>query len=417
MGSSGGWLHGLTSTLAGIYGNPVGAEQQAMKDLFSNKSDDEVLKIVKSVNDLASNLGADVSSINTIVTGMQNNTLGNLATGSGPALAAADSGIVMADASGGSVRSSFGLQQQHALKVLSQGQLSGKALMALDDALGGPRWEDAKQGIDVWAQMLGAHEAQNTIKEYAGYRSNSYGITLGADTQLRTGLKVGLAFTVADGTSIKSRDALSKTYLKTHLINFYGSYSPHKTWFVDTSVGGGIAKFRGNRLQATDLYKNQHHGKVFNGMLSSGYNIKIGPGFFLTPYGLAQGSITLTRPYTETGGSLPVSPNGTRITSLRLGGGLKMAMAHALSNEWALIPQGSLSYMRELNPNARTLRATWANAAIPLRTSSTGAHIVDLGLGMTIKAHMGFKVSANYNATIKKAYLGHAGTLKVAYQF
>jgi outer membrane autotransporter protein len=127
---------------------------------------------------------------------------------------------------------------------------------------------------------------------------------------------------------------------------------------------------------------------------------------------------TLTSPYTERAGSQPgTSLGGARIDSFRLGGGLKVTSAHKLSSDWALIPHGSVSYTREFNPNARTLEAIQAGAPVSLRTAPTGANIFDLGAAATLKSTQGVKVSANYNATFKKAYLGQTGSLRFTYQF
>ena len=160
-------LSALADVLARIYDNPVGTAQQALKALFVDKSHEEVVDMMESLDALGADLKTDASSLFTMISRVGNAISEHSAAGATPALAAADSGLAMAGAgSVGSARSSFGLQQQQALKGLTQGALNGKALMALEDALGGPRWQDptaAQQGhgIDIWAQVLGARETQN----------------------------------------------------------------------------------------------------------------------------------------------------------------------------------------------------------------------------------------------------------------
>ena len=276
------------------------------------------------------------------------------------------------------------------------------------------------QGLEFWGKILGSTEDQESRAGYDGYKANTYGFTLGANTHLMDGVNMGLAFSMAKSEVKERVDSSSKTKTNNYFVSLYGSYSPLNTWFVDGVLTAGSGKYDQKRVDSFNsatIYDSKFGGTTFNGTFKVGQGYKLADGMMVRPYAATSLGSTTIDAHTETGGAGAISLPKARLNTAQLGVGAAASMVTKMADNWTMAPNMNISYMREFCTKARTLNATMVGVPVALSTPKFAADIISGGVGVKMENTEGVSVAVDYAATGKDNYIAHTGMIRVAKAF
>lgn len=161
---------------------------------------------------------------------------------------------------------------------------------------------DAIQNRGVWVQGFGNTATQDNRQGIAGYDSDTMGVAVGADKEVRPGMRLGISASYAS-TDVDSNTTTRKNSdIKTYQGNIYGSLD-RGNWFTQ-----GIVGFAYNDIETTrDITtvpataKGDTNGYTYIARAATGYKKTMANGLDVVP----NASLTLignhTDGYTETG--------------------------------------------------------------------------------------------------------------------
>ncbi len=276
------------------------------------------------------------------------------------------------------------------------------------------------QGLEFWGKLLGSKEDQESRAGYQGYKANTYGFTLGANTHLMDGVNMGLAFSMAKSEVKERVDSSSKTKTNNYFVSLYGSYSPLNTWFVDGVLTAGSGKYDQKRVDSFNsgkIYDSKFGGTTFNGTFKVGQGYKLADGMMVRPYAATSLGSTTIDAHSETGGAGSITLPKTRLNSAQLGVGAAASMVTKMADNWTMAPNLNISYMREFCTKARTLNATMVGVPVALSTPNFAADIISGGVGVKMENTEGVSVAVDYAATGKNNFIAHTGMIRVAKAF
>lgn len=130
--------------------------------------------------------------------------------------------------------------------------LSGKVMLASMDSGAGLVSDDAPLTHGVWGKVFGSEARQGANGGFAGYKANTYGLSLGTDTLVNNNWVLGAAFTFAN-TDVGLRD------------NFAGDGSDIKTYQLTGYFTRDFGKWY---LEGMLAYARQEFDSVRNTTIS-----------------------------------------------------------------------------------------------------------------------------------------------------
>jgi outer membrane autotransporter protein len=299
------------------------------------------------------------------------------------------------------------------------------SLRGADSQTGMAAGDMVGRGIELWALPYLSTFTQDLKDGVSGYKADSRGITIGADTvvadNLRVGLAVGYANTDIDGKDSSLGDT---SEIDSYQATLYASYSP-APWFLDVQLDYGFNQndqVRKFTVATTNFSSIENLTADFD---SSSYRARIGGGLTktfngveLTPNLFMQYTYNETDSYKETG-SNGVSMADSDNSSFLTGVGLRIAYPVAVQGG-RLIPEMRLGYRREFNDDAPTTAFSMVNLpelASTIRGASPSQNIYNVGLGLTFLSNDKLSISGNYDYQGTDSSDGHVGYLRVKYKF
>jgi outer membrane autotransporter protein len=301
------------------------------------------------------------------------------------------------------------------------------SLRGADSQTGMAAGDMVGRGIELWALPYLSTFTQDLKDGISGYKANSRGITVGADTvvadNLRVGLAVGYANTDLDGKDASLGDS---SEIDSYQATLYASYNP-APWFVDVQLGYGF-----NQNDQTRKFAVVQTSSGFSSIEnltadydSSSYRARIGGGLTktfsgveLTPNLFMQYTYSETDSYKETG-SNGVNMSSSDTTSVLGGIGLKIAYPVAVEGG-RLIPEVRIGYTREFNDDAPSTPFSMVNLpelTSTIRGAKPSQNIYNIGLGLTFLSNDKLSLSGNYDYQGTDSSDGHVGYLRLKYKF
>lgn len=301
------------------------------------------------------------------------------------------------------------------------------SLRGADSQTGMAAGDMVGRGIELWALPYLSTFTQDLKDGISGYKADSRGITVGADTvvadNLRIGLAVGYANTDLDGKDASLGDS---SEIDSYQATLYASYNP-APWFVDVQLGYGF-----NQNDQTRKFAVTQASSGFSSIEnltadydSSSYRARIGGGLTktfsgveLTPNLFVQYTYSETDSYKETG-SNGVNMSASDTTSVLGGIGLKLAYPVAIEGG-RLIPEVRIGYTREFNDDAPSTPFSMVNLpelTSTIRGAKPSQNIYNVGLGLTFLSNDKLSLSGNYDYQGTDSSDGHVGYLRLKYKF
>lgn len=277
---------------------------------------------------------------------------------------------------------------------------------------------DESTRYGIWGSPFYSQTSQKKNKSGSGYKTKSYGGTIGFDTKANDELTIGAAVSILN-TKVKHKDvkAGDKTTANVAMFSLYGIQQLPKDFFIEAIASFGSSKVTNSEKIVKSTATAKYDSLTYGAEAIGGYNYKGIESVVITPmlgFGYTK---FVDGGYTETGAAYPRTITkrssdrpeviaGTRIaTSMDVNGINVTPEAHAFVRH--AFNNKSLKIESKINGLAEQL------APISVKPIQT---YYNLGLGFTAKDG-NMEYSAGYDATIAKKYVGHQGTLKVRVNF
>lgn len=301
------------------------------------------------------------------------------------------------------------------------------SLRGADSQTGMAAGDMVGRGIELWALPYLSTFTQDLKDGVSGYKADSRGITVGADTvvadNLRVGLALGYANTDLDGKNASLGDS---SEIDSYQATLYASYSP-APWFVDVQLGYGFNQndqirkfavvqpssgFSSIENLTADYDSSSYRARISGGMTKTFSGVELTPSLFM------QYTYSETDSYKESGTN-GVNMSDSDTTSVLGGIGLKLAYPVAIEGG-RLIPEVRIGYTREFNDDAPSTPFSMVNLpelTSTIRGAKPSQNIYNVGLGLTFLSNDKLSLSGNYDYQGTDSSDGHVGYLRLKYKF
>ena len=274
----------------------------------------------------------------------------------------------------------------------------------------------------AWVSPFYSQTTQKARGSRAGYKADSYGATIGFDTQANADLTVGLAGTYAK-TDAKHKNFKSgdKTEADTFMFSVYGIQQLTNNWFLQGHAAYATNKVKSSEklttATTTQIAKATYDVTSYNTELLAGYNYSLAE-VIVTPLVGASYTRVNSSGYTETGAT-----NQNRTVSMKATNkfeavaGMRAQMTteieginvtpeihgfvrHDLIGKDAKVTSNISGMVNSMTPkSAKALKTTF-----------------NVGLGVNAVSGM-YEYGAGYDLFAANKTIGHQGTLKVRVNF
>jgi outer membrane autotransporter protein len=264
--------------------------------------------------------------------------------------------------------------------------LSGKLLVASAGSLRGLIGPDESRNHSFWFKGFGVHANQSEKGGYAGYDSNPWGGSFGADAMLKNNWLVGAAFTYAytdvDMNNYRSGDG---THISTYQTSLYTSHD-FGAWYLDGMLSYAQQGFDGTRdTMVTGVAHSDYDGHQWASRLMAGMPLSLGATTTLTPMAGVEWNRFNRDSYTETGaGALSMSVDGQTVNRVRSVLGAKLATEWTLSNGTTMMPSIRTSWRHEFNHDGVDTSAEFVGGGTAFSTPGQALPGNSYNLGATL---------------------------------
>lgn len=240
--------------------------------------------------------------------------------------------------------------------------MSGKVMLASSDpAAAGLVSDDPYPTRGAWGKVFGSEGRQGSVGGFAGYKANTYGLSLGTDTLVNNNWVLGVAFTYAN-TDVALRDnfAGDGSDIKTYQLTGYFTRDFGK-WYLEGMVAYARQDFNSVRdTTVSGVAEGNFNGDQWATRVNAGMPWALNNKVTLTPIAGLELNYFKQDGYTETGGgplALTVDEqSATRVRSV-LGG--RVASKVDLSGGSVLKPSVHLFWRHEFKNGGVDTTATF----------------------------------------------------------
>jgi outer membrane autotransporter protein len=305
--------------------------------------------------------------------------------------------------------------------------LTNARLAGLRAARSGTATGDAASEHRVWAQPFATTVDQDDRDNVRGYKSNTYGVTVGADTDaLAKNTIIGVAATYGNTNADSDNANQTESDIDSYQVQVYGDYNLGNRAFVDASVGYGFNSVDRTRndvggtpgLTATANYDSSQFfastgvGKTYT-PIGGHEDIEITPRVGVRYTHLSTDS------FTETGaGGLNLAIDTDNAQALEVGIGTEIA--YSVPMEHGIVtPSVHVGYTYDVIGDAIQTSSSFAGGGASFATQGSDPEqgTLNAGAGVTYYSNNNLDLSVNYDAQIKADYIAHAGYLKALRKF
>jgi uncharacterized protein with beta-barrel porin domain len=290
------------------------------------------------------------------------------------------------------------------------------------DHTGGPDGDDGAQAPDrgIWFTPVGAWTRQQGRDGVDGYRVQSGGMVLGADTAVSASDRVGGAFGYSraslDGRGVASQSA----HIDVYRLMAYGRHDIDDATFVGWQGDVGATQTSGNRSITfgglARKAESDYRGTVAHVGADIGRAFVLGSATQFTPSLRADYAMVRNKAYTETGaGALNLSVQGQKTEQFLLAAHGKLT--HEVSEGLQFSSNLGLGYDALAKKNR--VVSTFAGGGPSFVTEGLSAQrfVATGGLGLTLVKAKGLELSARYDVELRRAFSNQSIEFKLATKF
>ncbi len=274
----------------------------------------------------------------------------------------------------------------------------------------------------AWVSPFFSQTTQKARGSRAGYKADSYGATVGFDTQANADLTVGVAGTYAK-TDTKHKDFKSgdKTKADTFMFSVYGIQQLTNNWFLQGHAAYASSKMKSSEKRTTittsETARAEYDVTSYNAELLGGFNYSLGEAI-VTPLIGASYTRVNSSGYTETGTTnqnLTVSTKATN--KFEAVAGMRAQMTTEL-NGINVTPEIHGFVKHDLIGKDAKVASKISGMVNSLTPKSAKALKTTFNVGLGVNAVSGiYEYGAGYDLFAADKTIGHQGTLKVRVNF
>ncbi|GEM_PF-3870761 len=282
-------------------------------------------------------------------------------------------------------------------------------------------------GTGLWVKVEGGKYQQDGLKLVgnmeAGYDTNTYGFTFGADTQVQPKLRLGAAISYLDGSADAKGDALSASNdYQTFGIQGYGAYDLTDTMRLVGSMGWFHSK---NDMTQTIARANvakaeaESDADAFTMSLRAEKAFDVN-GFAVTPYAGLRAVYMMNDDYTtKVDGADAFKNDQDNTFTVQMPIGVAVSMAFDTPSGWTLAPTLDVAIVPQFGDTDYNTTVTGAGTGVAqtLNADMAGDVLGQAKFGLRA-INKKTELSASYGLTAGDAgRQDHAFTLGVSYKF
>ena len=304
------------------------------------------------------------------------------------------------------------------------GTRTGEIRTASLSGISGVAAGETFSGLEVWMKGYGTAGTQNRRNNVDGFDLGAWGLALGADTQVASNVRMGLAYAYTD-SQVKNRDLTSgnRTDVASHTGTLYGTYIG-APWYVDGMVSYTRHNYKSHRVVTVGglnlTPKGSYNGNQWTARAEVGHPLAVSSDSTVTPFVRTVYTHLNTSSYAETGGAgANLTVNSRNMNTWQLGIGGRFNADLDAGNGGRLLPELRAYYGYDaVSSRAQSTQAFTAGGAGWTSNGPRPArHNVNLGASLGYATGGGVTVSADYDADLRSGYVGHTGALNLRIAF
>jgi len=274
----------------------------------------------------------------------------------------------------------------------------------------------------AWVSPFYSTATQKELKGTAGFKSNSYGATIGFDTQANADLTVGLAGSYVR-TDMKHKNFKSgdKTKADTFLFSIYGIQQLTNEWFLQGHTSFSTSRIKNTEKRiistGTQTAKGDFDTTSYTAELLAGYNHMMDNAVITPLMGVSYTRIN-DGGYKETGTTnqnLNITRKATNKFEAILG--LRAQMTTAMEGI-DVTPEVHAFVKHDLVGQDSKVTAKHNGLVTQLSPKAAKAQKTTFNVGFGVNAVSGmYEYGAGYDLNVAEKSIGHQGTLKVRLNF
>ena len=305
--------------------------------------------------------------------------------------------------------------------------ITGERLASLrsGDASTGMAAGNMTHGLKTWARVFGTTGEQDERDNITGYDVDTYGVSVGIDTQtLAEDWVWGLAFTYGDTEIDKTVSATAGTDvdIDTYQFSVYADYKWDAATYINGQIGYGMNSGDQTRTFAGLVANADVDSDVFFARLETGRDYDMDNGWTLTPIALLNYQHINADGYTETGtcGAACLTVDTDNLNILEAGLAGEASYLHQNSDGSFFKPKLHAAYRYDFIGDEVEATSSFAGApTVAFNTEGFDAqqNTFNVGAGLEFYTTSNWEMSVNYDYEIKEDYDGHNGYVRAAYKF
>ncbi len=280
---------------------------------------------------------------------------------------------------------------------------------------------DSTSMIAAWFKPFGNWIDQDKSGGIAGFNASTYGLALGADTDVSNNSRIGASFAYANSSVDGDGAGESEADINSYQLTVYADYTG-KSYYAEASLGyayndndvSRVIDFMGTDTVASGEYNSNQ----FMASMNAGIPLQIdGAAYFTPTAGLAYTHV-VSESYTETGaGGLNQEVDLDSLNVLIGSLGAKFHTQVEYSGG-SLVPEIHAGVNYDFIGDEASASATFTGggAAFTVEGAEVEQFGGNVGLGVTYDSGI-WSLGAGYDADIKSGYLSHSAKLEARFKF
>jgi outer membrane autotransporter protein len=308
---------------------------------------------------------------------------------------------------GGMAQATFG--NLHGVNRVVQARMEQNRGLSSGDSFVGNR--------KAWVKPLGSWADQKDRNGAFGYDSRTYGVALGADSELSQAYRIGAAFAYTH-SNVDSNSGAQRAAVNSYQAVLYGSSSLDENTELNWQADYGYNQNKGNRYIAfvnRTALADYNSDSIHLGA-GIGRTIPVSEQTSFTPSFRADYTSISDKGYTETGaGALNMIVNGKTTDELILA--VDGKVVHSLMDNAKLTANLGLGYDVNAKQNSITASFAGGGAAFTTNGINPSATLVRGGLGYVANTAGGVEITARYDLEARTGYTGQTASVKARWAF
>ena len=286
---------------------------------------------------------------------------------------------------------------------------------------------DVTQSLQVWGQVFGQKINQGQRKGIAGYDADTYGTTIGLDTEgLYDKATVGIALSYAN-TEVDSDNATNtQSDIDSYNVTLYGDYDLGDQAYIVGDIGytyGDNETTRFNIGGVSGLNAQSDYGShqiQARAIIGRDYSPAQYEGLRVTPKAQVRYTYFQNEDIEETGaGGANLNIDSENLNLLEFGLGVDVRKDYVQADGSILSPEVNIGYRYDVIGDAVETTSTFSGGGPSFRTEGADPDqdTFNVGVGFGYTAVSNMEITASYDYESKDEFNSHSAFIRLAAPF